>query len=270
MTQVFTRNKVSWHADFSRGRSLAISFDPGGQHPSFFAETGVRSRPLRRGDFVGDISSGGSCNAEVIEFSTHSHGTHTECIGHILPNRQAVIGTIDEAPTLMRLITIAVESLDEGGFIPATALGTLDGFEGSALALRTLPNDADKQWRNYNEAPAFPVLSPDAMKKLCESELMHLLLDTPSADHPESQGLENHAMWWGLYAREKPGVPNATARSITEMIYVPDDIEDGDYWLDLQLAPIVSDAVPSRPVIYPVRRIEIVLRQRSDFRTPPP
>lgn len=259
--QVFTRHKVSWHADFSRGRSLAISFDPGGRHPNFFAEAGVQSRPLRRGQFVGDISCGGSCNAEVIEFSTHSHGTHTECIGHILPDRQAVIGTIDEAPTLMRLITIAAESLDEGGFIPATALGALADFEGGALALRTLPNGPDKQWRNYDEAPAFPVLSREAMEKLCESALMHLLLDTPSADHPESQGLENHATWWGLYARVQPGVPDPAARSITEMIYVPEDIADDDYWLDLQLAPIVSDAVPSRPVIYPVTRHTITLGQ---------
>jgi hypothetical protein len=37
------------------------------------------------------------------------------------------------------------------------------------------------------------------------------------------------------------------------MIYVPDDIIDGDYWLDLQLSPIVSDAVPSRPIIYPAQ-----------------
>jgi len=268
VTQVFTRNKVSWHADFSRGRSLAISFDPGGQHPSFFAETGVRSRPLRRGDFVGDISSGGSCNAEVIEFSTHSHGTHTECIGHILPDRQAVIGTVDEAPTLMRLLTVPFESLDHGVFIPASALDPLQGFEGGALAIRTLPNGADKQWRNYDEAPPFPVLSREAMKKLSERALMHLLLDTPSADQPESQELENHAMWWGLYARETPGVPNAAARSITEMIYVPDDITDNDYWLDLQLAPIVSDAVPSRPVIYPVSRHVFIQGQGTKRWTP--
>jgi len=269
VTQVFTGRKVSWHADFSRGRSLAIALDPKGRHPNYFAETSVQSRPLRRGEFVGDISRGGSCNAEVIEFSAHSHGTHTECIGHILPERQAVIGTIDEAPTLMRLLTITADSLDGDGRIPSSALGALENFEGGALALRTLPNEADKQWRNYDETANFPVLSRAGMKKLSESPLMHLLLDTPSADHPESQRLENHASWWGLYAPVQPGVPNPAARSITEMIYVPDDITDGDYWLDLQLAPFVSDAVPSRPVIYPVTRYELRLEQGIERGTPP-
>lgn len=240
--------------DFAHGRALSISLDPGGRHPSFFAEAGVKAQPLRRGDFVGDMAGGSSCNAEVIEFSPHSHGTHTECIGHILPEHQSVIGTVDEAPTLLRLITIGPESLDDNGRIPASALGELEGFGGGALALRTLPNEAAKQWRNYDREPNFPVLSAAAMRALSESPLVHLLIDTPSADDPQSQGLENHATWWGLNASVQPGVPNPQSRSITEMIFVPDDIDDGDYWLDLQLAPIVSDAVPSRPVIYPVSR----------------
>lgn len=261
--QVFSRGRASWHADFSRGRSLATALDPGGRHPNFFAETGVRSRPLRRGTFVGDMTNGGSCNAEVIEFSPHSHGTHTECIGHILVDHRRVIGTIDEAPTLLRLITVAAEQLDENGFIPAAALSALDDFVGGALALRTRPNEAGKQWRNYDEEPRFPVLSREAMKRLGESRLMHLLLDTPSADHPHSQALENHATWWGLEPQVRAGVPDPAQRSITEMIYVPDDIADGDYWLDLQLAPFVSDAVPSRPIIYPVTRHELAPGRRT-------
>ena len=38
--------------------------------------------------------------------------------------------------------------------------------------------------------------------------------------------------------------------SITEMIYVPDEIEDGTYLLELQFAPFENDASPSRPVLY--------------------
>lgn len=254
--------EIDWHGgkltvDFSRGRSLAISLDPAGRHPRFFADEGVKARPLSRGDFVGDMKRGASCNAEVFEFSAHSHGTHTECIGHVLPEHQSVIGTVDEAPALMRLVTIPQEVLNEGGLIRASALGDLAMFDIGALALRTLPNDAEKQWRNYDDAPIFPVLSREAMKALCESSLLHLLIDTPSLDHPESEGLPNHVTWWGLYARVRPGVPNPAARTITEMIFVPDEIDDGLYWLDLQLAPIVSDAVPSRPVIYPVHRLEL-------------
>ncbi len=253
--------RIDWHGgilevDFSLGRSLAISIDPRGKNPNFFAEAAARAEPLRCGGFVGDMAGGGSCNAEVIQFSTHSHGTHTECVGHISPERQAVTGTIEQRPTLMRLVTIAGDVLEGDQFIPARALADLDQFDGSAVAIRTLPNDVEKLHRDYDETPGFPVLTSEAMTRLSKQRLMHLLIDTPSVDHPDNQVLENHATWWGLDARVLPGVPNPAARSITEMIYVPDEIEDGDYWLDLQLAPLVSDAVPSRPVIYPLTRVQ--------------
>lgn len=240
--------------DFSRGRSLAIALDPHGRHPAFFADSDVSARPLAVGGFVGDMASGGSCNAEVIAFSPHSHGTHTECVGHISKNREAAIHTIDQNPTLMRLLTISQDMLEEGEVIPAGALGKID-FGGQALALRTLPNDAGKQWRNYDEQPDYPVLSGEAMRRLASSSLLHLLLDTPSLDRADSAALANHAAWWGFDQDAPPGVPDATRRSVTEMIFVPDDIPDGDYWLQIEMAPIVSDAVPSRPVIYPLKRL---------------
>lgn len=238
--------------DFSRGRSLAIEFAPSGRHPNFFSESPVRSEPLRLGGFIGDMASGGSCNAEVIAFSAHSHGTHTECIGHISPAKQTVTQTVDPAPTLMRLLTVKSDSLEDGVWIPADALESMDDFDGAALAIRTQPNDASKRHRDYDDSPGFPVLSREAMARLASSGLTHLLLDTPSLDHPESKALENHSAWWGVDSDAAPGIPDPVKRSVTEMIYVPDDIPDGDYWLDLQLAPFVSDAVPSRPVIYPL------------------
>ena len=43
--------------------------------------------------------------------------------------------------------------------------------------------------------------------------------------------------------------PRAT---VTELAYVPDDVLDGCYLLNLQVAPFVADAAPSRPVLYPL------------------
>lgn len=238
--------------DFSQGRSLAIELQPGGPNPSFFTDSGVKTRPLTLGGFVGDMSKGGSCNAEVIEFSPHSHGTHTECVGHISSQHQSVVTVIDQQPTMMRIITVESAQLDDGMLIPAEALNHIKNFDGGALAIRTLPNAESKKERNYATEPGFPVLSAEAMKILSRSSLLHLLVDTPSVDHSDNTELQNHTIWWGLDPDVRPGVPDAGRRSITEMIYVPDDIVDGDYWLDLQLPPLVSDAVPSRPIIYPV------------------
>lgn len=252
--------RIEWRGqalsiDFSRGRSLAIELDPSGKHPSFFSDRTVHSEPLRLGGFVGDMKQGGSCNAQVITFSPHSHGTHTECIGHIDPQHQAVTATVDQRPTLLQLVTVQQEAMD-GRSMNSDILDAVDLSRCGALAIRTLPNDESKRNCRYDDGPEFPVLSHEAMHKLCESQIMHLLLDTPSLDHPDSQGLENHSMWWGKNPNVTPGVPQAAARSVTEMIFVPDDIPDGAYWLDLQLAPFVSDAVPSRPIIYPVQPLE--------------
>ena len=253
--------RIDWNGDtlivdFSAGRSLAIDLQARGSHPSFFSDSNVRKRPLAVDGFIGDMSQGGSCNAEVIEFSPHSHGTHTECIGHIMREHQSVTSTIDQRPTLVRIMTVDPGLLENGNEIPADVLQGIAEFDGGALAIRTLPNDESKKQRDYSEEPVFPVLSNHAMTMLSRGGLLHLLVDTPSVDQPDSTGLENHALWWGLGREVAAGVPDPARRSITEMIFVPDDIPDGDYWLDLQLAPLVSDAVPSRPMVYPLTRLQ--------------
>ena len=45
---------------------------------------------------------------------------------------------------------------------------------------------------------------------------------------------------------------DTSRRSATEMIFVPDGVPDGLYWLELGLSPLLSDATPSRPLLYPV------------------
>jgi hypothetical protein len=73
----------------------------------------------------------------------------------------------------------------------------------------------------------------------------HLLIDTPSVDREEDGGelLAHHAFW------NVPDEPRYRA-TITELIYVPDEIEDGPYILNIQMAPFENDASPSRPVLY--------------------
>ena len=237
--------------DFSAGRSLAIRLDPAGPQPAFFTSAAMRAEALCEGTFIGDVRRGGSCNAEVLHWAPHCHGTHTEGIGHILAERRAVIDSIDQEPVLACLLTIA----GEAARITRAALESgLSGYIGdhAALILRTLPNPPSKQWRNYADEPNFPVIDAEAMAWLVSRPLRHLLLDTPSLDSPHNERLENHRAWWGeCPPAASHGYP-PHRRSVTEMVYVPDDIVDAEYWLHLELSPLVSDATPSRPVIYPV------------------
>ena len=243
--------------DFGRGRSIAIALDPHGAQPSFFTDKPASARPLEAGDYIGSVAQGGSCNAEVIQLAPHCHGTHTEGRGHLLAEPIAVQDSIYPGPALARLVSLEPRTGDSGH--PQIGLQSLraalgsDDREVKALVIRTLPNDPGKQSRDYAEASPYPVLTAEAMRWLAAQPCRHLLVDSPSLDPAHDGGrLANHRAWWGLDGGDTPGGLDAGRRSVTEMIFVPDDLADGLYWLHLELSPLLSDATPSRPVLYPV------------------
>ena len=48
---------------------------------------------------------------------------------------------------------------------------------------------------------------------------------------------------------------NPSPKTITELIYVADTVEDGAYVLNLQVAPFLTDASPCRPILYELTRL---------------
>ena len=75
------------------------------------------------------------------------------------------------------------------------------------------------------------------------------MIDTPSVDREEDGGeLAFHHAFWKV-----PQQPNHQ-RTITELIFVDNEIKDDVYLLELQLAAFVNDAAPSRPVLYKIER----------------
>ena len=40
--------------------------------------------------------------------------------------------------------------------------------------------------------------------------------------------------------------------TITEFVYIPNDVMDADYFLNLQFMPLENDASPSRPVLFKI------------------
>ena len=75
----------------------------------------------------------------------------------------------------------------------------------------------------------------------------HLLIDLPSVDREKDEGkLTAHHIFWDY--------PNNTQlqKTITELIYVPNDVLDGTYLLNLQIASFENDATPSKPVLYKI------------------
>ena len=82
---------------------------------------------------------------------------------------------------------------------------------------------------------------------LNELGIEHLLIDMPSIDKEVDGGkLEAHHTFWNY-----PNNPQLQ-KTITELIYVPNEVQDGTYILNLQIAPFENDASPSKPVLYKV------------------
>lgn len=133
----------------------------------------------------------------------------------------------------------------------------------SAIILRTSFGSRDRFIDFSGGNP--PFLTPDAMKYLLDIGCEHLLVDLPSVDKENDQGfLASHSVFFGMPKRERSETetnPKAKSESegnsnrrnctITELCYIPNNIKDGYYILNLQLSPFLLDAVPSRPVIFP-------------------
>ncbi|NNE78059.1 MAG: cyclase family protein, partial [Pricia sp.] len=122
----------------------------------------------------------------------------------------------------------------------------LDKKQSEALIIRTLPNDRSKLTKQYSNSNP-PYLTEDAVQFLVEIGVKHLLIDLPSVDKEKDGGaLRAHKIFWNYSGHLRK---NAT---ITELIYVPDAIEDGTYILNLQVAAFENDASPSRPFLFKI------------------
>ena len=119
-----------------------------------------------------------------------------------------------------------------------------------ALIIRTLPNSKNKRSENYLSRPSC-FFSIDAMSYLVKLGINHLLVDIPSVDRLLDDGhLSAHNIFWET--EDKKFNDNAKNKTITEMIFVDDNVQDGTYLLNLQIPAFVSDAAPSRPILYKI------------------
>lgn len=205
----------------------------------------IKIEPVRGEGFVGSVEEGGSVNFRDVTFNPHGNGTHTECVGHIAPECFSVNQHLKQWMFDALLISIQPEVQGEDQVITLDQVKAAVGsLRPAALVLRTLPNSIEKLNRNYSNANP-PYLDAAAAQWMCESGIEHLLLDLPSVDREVDGGaLAAHRAFWNY-----PDAPRMQA-TITELIYVPEDVADGSYLLNLQVAPFENDASPSRPVLF--------------------
>ncbi len=253
-------------ADSARYVDIAIPISFGDEGLSAFGAPSASVRTVETGLFVGDTRRGGSCNVREYRITPHCHGSHTECVGHIVDQDISVADLVRDAFIPATLVSVTPEKESAESYVSGKEtddllitrerliekLGRLNDADfHRALIIRTLPNASAKKKRRYASAPYF---SNEAMAEIASRKIDHLLVDLPSVDRLEDQGkLSNHRLFWEM----PPGSRDlrqarAAHRTISELIFAPDEAQDGYYLLNLQIAPISGDAAPCRPLLFPV------------------
>jgi len=279
MKMQFDLNGKSYESLATAAISLAIPMDFQGPQPNHFGAPKAISKTYAADGFVGDTNRGGSCNVETLTMVPHCNGTHTESVGHIV-NQDVYVGhTAGDTLTTAVLITVEPRiwkdvpetdrketyrpALDSGDLVITAsqlenaAATVADGQLAdsvNALIVRTISSLPRKSVAyGPKHPPAF--LTVQAMEWVVSQGYRHLLLDTPSVDRMYDDGLlTNHHLFWGVAeGQHELNADSRQDKTITEMILVPEEANDGLYLLNLQVPALCTDAAPSRPVIFPTR-----------------
>ena len=267
---LLTRDGRRYAADLSDPLSIAVPLDFDGAQPNCYGAPRAHAAALAGANFVGDVRAGGSVNCEQLMLTPHCNGTHTECVGHLTSDRIAVHEVLRGGLQLARLVSVrtaaardsretaAANAAPEERLVTASALAAaLAAWPGvsEALVVRTLPNDAAKLTQLYSGAAPAAYFTPEAAALLAEQGVLHLVVDLPSLDRAEDGGrLAAHRAFWGLPApSQRAHDARRREATITELAWIAPTVHDGWYMLDLQVPAFMSDAAPSRPLLYPVR-----------------
>ena len=207
-------------------------------------------KPVQIGSWIGSVKKGAAVNFNNIYFNPHAHVTHTEGVGHITKLEKSINAQQKSFFFYARLISVYPEKKGQDLIISKELISQKTNMEPpfNTLIIRTFPNHVEKKNKDYtNQNP--PYLTENCAIYLKDLGIKNLLIDLPSIDKEKDEGrLTNHKIF---FDSKKSGNEN----TITELVYIPNEVVDGDYFLNLQFAPIENDASPSRPVLFKIEYI---------------
>ena len=118
----------------------------------------------------------------------------------------------------------------------------METYRPAAIVIRTGFSSPLQDWSSTNP----PYLESGFADLLCTFGVQHLLIDLPSVDKEIDGGaLQAHNAFFGPSDKPREGA------TISELLSVPISLAEGVGLLALQVAPLVNDAAPSRPVWFP-------------------
>lgn len=213
----------------------------------------IKINSIKNDDFIGSVKDGGAVNFREILINPHGNMTHTESVGHISQEEINVNKLLPTHHFIAQLITIKPQKIsinNKKGKKEVDEIISLNQIKNKilpniqALIIRSQKNYDELTNKNYSHTN-WPFLAESSAAYIRNKGVQHLLIDQPSIDKEFDEGkLLAHRAFWNY--------PNEIdlKKTITELIGIPDHIKDGRYLLNLSLANIENDAVPSRPIIY--------------------
>lgn len=240
-------NSRKMNIDISKPIDISIAISPDRDGVNSWYIDHAKIYPETYEDSIIKVAEGAVVNFNSIQFNPHSHITHTECVGHITEEVYSVNQNLKHYFFLAELVTIA-PLYHKGDFLIGVKQlrKALGNKKRDAVVIRTLPNLEDKKTTNYsNTNPTY--LSQKAAIYLREKGIKHLLIDLPSVDKENDDGmLLSHNAFWNTDGEIRMDA------TITEFIFVPNSVKDGEYLLNLMIAPFENDATPSKPILYEI------------------
>ena len=246
MNAAIQHNGKTFLTDFSNPIDISIPIKNGLENPNCFWAPPPEFFPVRTDSFVGSRDEGGLLNFFNVRINPHGNGTHTECVGHIAREKFTINQCLKKFHFLCKLVSVFPRKIENGDRVifKEQLMEIFNGNATKAVVIRTMPNDDLKLKTNYSGAnPAY--IHHEAIKYLVECGVEHLLIDLPSVDREEDEGkLLAHKAFWQYPDNVRK---NCT---ISELIYANNNIKDGLYLLNIQIASFELDVSPSKPILY--------------------
>jgi arylformamidase len=239
----------SYTIDLSKPLDISLPLEASVKNPTAWYLDAPKFEPVVMGDWIAKVSEGASVNFNNIAFNPHAHGTHTECVGHISKEFYSINDTLKTFFFTAEVISVSPEKEGDDLIITEQQIKEhLENKNPQAIIIRVLPNTASKKSKKYSNSN-WPYLHHKAASFIRKKGIEHLLIDLPSVDKEKDEGkLLAHKAFWNY-----PKNPRFQS-TITELIYVPNNIKDGSYILNLMIASFHNDATPSKPILYKLER----------------
>lgn len=247
MLATIETNSRKYKIDLSKPLDISIPLKASKSNVNAWYIDEPKIEPVQDGEWIASVAEGASINFNNIQFNPHAHGTHTECVGHITNEFHSVNKNLKQFFFFAELVTVAPEFIYEDFVISKKQLQFAFGNKKrDAIIIRTIPNTKEKKSRQYSNTN-WVYFQEEAIKFLVKMGIKHLLIDLPSVDKEKDDGeLKGHKAFWNFEGKLRKDC------TITEFIYVSNKIDDGTYFLNLQIAPFENDATPSKPVLYKI------------------